>query len=136
MHRIQTIALSIAVVFMASCSNMRPQYTKDDYKAANKYCLDQSNSDKKAMNRQWFTQWMSCAQERIMPIEIAYYPAKESDIKQMYEKLFVLAKDVDSGKSRVEPVYAEWDRMMSEIKMTPCRLKVVGRDGSEECLAR
>jgi hypothetical protein len=93
MHRIKTITLSIAAVLMAGCSNMGPQYTKDDYKVANKYCLDQSNADKREMNRQWFTRWMSCAQERIMPIEIAYYPAKESDIKQMYEKLFVLAKE-------------------------------------------
>mgnify|MGYP000328936586 CR=1 FL=1 len=48
MHRTQVITLGLAVVLMAGCSNMKPQYTKDDYKAANKYCLDQSNSDKKA----------------------------------------------------------------------------------------
>jgi len=71
-----------------------------------------------------------------MPIEIYYYPAKDDDIRQMYAKLLVLAKDVDSGKSRVEPVYAEWDRMMVDIQMTPCRLKVIGRDGSEKCFAR
>lgn len=134
MRHIKIAVLSIAILSMTGCSSTGPQYTKDDYKTASRYCLEGSNADKKARSRQWFTRWLSCSQERLMPIEIAYYPTKEKDIRQMYERLFVLAKDVDSGKSRVEPVYAEWDRMMDEIKMAPCRIKVVGRDGSEECL--
>ena len=127
--------LTLIATALTGCASPTPKYSNSDYSDGNKYCSNQSNADKVARNPKWFSLWLACMHERIMPIEIYLYPDKEGEIKEMYTKLFVLAKDVDSGKSLVEPVYAEWDRMMDEIKMAPCTMKMVGKDGSEKCLS-
>ena len=123
------------IVLLAGCAGTSPRYSKTAYAEASRYCFDQAEADKRDMKRLWFTQWLTCTQERVMPIEIYAYPTKEADIKKMYERLFILAREVDSGRMSVQPVYAEWDRMRSDIKMASCLVKTVGKDGSEHCIA-
>jgi len=131
----QVFLPSLCLVLLAGCTGTGPRYSKTAYAEASRYCFDAAEADKREMKRRWFTQWLACTQERVMPIEIDAYPAKEADIRKMYDRLFILGREVDAGRMKVEPVYAEWDRMKDDIRMAPCLVKSVGRDGSEHCIS-
>lgn len=120
--------------FLFGCASSA-RYANTDYGAATKYCFDQAEWDKIAHPSEWFTRWLTCHYERAMPIEIYAFPSKENEIKEMYKRLFVLAKQVDLGEIKVQAVYAEWDRMQKEIKMGECTIRTVGPDGSEHCFS-
>jgi hypothetical protein len=67
-----------------------------------------------------------------MPIEIYVFPTKEREIRQMYDRLLMMAKDVGSGRLRLRAVYDEWDRQRKEILNMECALKSSSPD-AEHC---
>jgi len=69
-----------------------------------------------------------------MPIEMYAFPGKEDAVKKIYERMLVLAPDVDSGRLRVETVYAESDNMKKDLLKTNCALKIVKADGGDHCV--
>jgi len=83
--------------------------------------------------RNWFTRWLQCKQEHVMPYEISMYPSKEDQIRAMYSRLIKLGAGVDAGLSSVQLVYREWEKMQDDIGMRQCLLRVEARDGSSDC---
>lgn len=130
------VLLLLICGLVGGCSAGGPKYGRSDQAAANQFCRGQVEFDQSVGADKWFTRWLRCQEERVMPIEIYLYPGKEKDIRKMYEELLVLGQDVDSGHVDVQSVYREWDRMQAEIKMAPCTIKSVGPDGSEICHSR
>lgn len=51
----------------------------------------------------------------------------------MYEQLIGMGQLVDTGESKVEPVYEAWDRMQAEIGMHTGNC-VKNPDGSQFCI--
>lgn len=112
---ILVLAVSCAVVFGCAVDQKRP--TQSDFDTADEMCYKRANADKRINHPQWFTSWVKCKQEHVMPMEIVVYRGKETEIRAMYSKLLELGKAVDEGRSKVEPVYDEYDRMEARIGM-------------------
>ena len=121
----------ILLLFTGCAPYLKP--TQSEYEHANQICIDQVNQDQALHTRNWFSNWVKCKQERIMPIEISFYPSKQDEIHAMYRQLRLMAIDVDTGRSNVQKVYDEWDRMQKEIgiKKGVCAKFA---DGSQQCI--
>lgn len=101
---------------MAGCAtDAEMRLTQADFDAANKQCRAQLDQDTRLHHPRWFTRWLECKREYVMPMEIQVYRGKGRDIRAMYDKLLRIGTAVDVGLSKVEPVYDEWDRMQAEI---------------------
>jgi hypothetical protein len=113
--KLLALGASCAVLFGCASGEERP--TQSDFDTANEMCYARANSDKRINHPQWFTRWVKCKQEHVMPMEIVVYPGEETEIRAMYSKVLELGKAVDEGRSKVEPVYDEYDRMEAKIGM-------------------
>lgn len=121
-------------IFLLGCAaTEHSAIKKEDVEKANNICMNQMKVDQALRNRKWFTGWMECKKQRVMPFEILQYPSKESEILAMYDRLLQLGVGVDRGIAPVESVYIEWDRMEREINMKQCLMRIVQPDGSSRC---
>lgn len=68
-----------------------------------------------------------------MPMEFLVYPGKEAQIRAMYSTLHKLGVAVDEGRSKVEPVYEEYDRMEAAIGMYK-GICFHDQDGTQRCV--
>jgi hypothetical protein len=121
---------------LASCATSETALTQENIDRANKVCETSVKTDKLLGNPMWFSRWIACKKEKIMPFEIAIHPDKEQGIKAMYDELGVLAVGVDYGLKPVQSVYREWDRMQNELNINKCLVRVEQRDGSSRCELR
>lgn len=125
-----TIGISCASLW--GCASNEALPTRADFDAANKMCYARVKSDTRNRHPRWFTRWLECKQQHVMPMEIMIYPTKDHEIRTMYAKLIEMGKAVDQGRSKVEPVYGEWDRMLAEIGI-PRGTCIHYPDGSQYC---
>lgn len=132
MGNLHVVIISLFLL-TTGCASYEPPVKQAEIDKANNICTHQVNQDKAQYHPYWFTRWLKCKQERVMPFEILIYPHKEAKIRAMYSKLLEMGVDVDSGVSRVGPVYDEWDRMQAEIGMFKGKC-VTRRDGSQKCV--
>lgn len=145
MRRYPTLVLgalvALALVSCASSDSKTPGSswllqrapTQQQVDAANQICERQVEADRLFYSRTWFTNWLKCKQAHVMPLEMKIYPGQEEKIREMYTKLIAMGAAVDTGESRVEPVYDEWDRMQAEIGYYK-GLCVKNPDGSQRCI--
>lgn len=127
------VSVSTLFILLLGCATTGEMPTQSAINQANKICEDQVNTDQGQRNPKWFTRWLECKKSRVMPFDIALYPAKEKEIRAMYDRLIYLGANVDMGFSRVEEVYAEWDKMQRDIKMKGCLIRLNAADGSSRC---
>jgi len=111
----QLFSYSFCLIMLSGCVSGGRQYSESDYPEVNVFCNEQANANKKAMHPHWFTQWLSCQRERVMPMDICAYPSKQDETVKMYDRLFVLAPEVDSGSVHIEVANKEMERMMIEM---------------------
>lgn len=125
----------IALLFaLSGCATTDNHPTQANIDKANKYCEIQVNRDQQSNTRNWFTRWLECKKERVMPFDIKLQPDKEKEIRSMYERLISMGVNVDWGLWPVQDVYKEWDKMKAAIGMRSCLLRVENKDGSSYCL--
>lgn len=117
----------------AGCAVSPDDLTQENINRANKTCETQVKFDQALGMRTWFTRWLACKQEHVMPFEIKAYPDKEAQIRDMYTKLIDQGAQVDAGVIPVQVVYREWERIQIEIGMRRCLVRVENRDGSSQC---
>jgi hypothetical protein len=129
-RKILTLAL---LAWLAGCATSEHELTQDNIDRANKVCERKIKSDQAARDPMWFSKWIACKKERIMPFDIAMRPDKEAAIRAMYDELAILAIGVDYGIKPVQSVYREWDRMQDEININQCLVRVEQADGSSRC---
>jgi hypothetical protein len=127
------LATVIVSAVLSACTSPSKKLTQADFDAANQYCQHQVKTDKAAQHPQWFTRWLQCNTTYIMPLEKKIYPHKQHEIQAMYNHLLRMGMAVDNGRSRVQPVYDEWDRMQRAIGMYRGAC-VKNRDGSQQCM--
>jgi hypothetical protein len=128
-----SLLLLCSLSLLAACANSPDLPTKENIDRANKSCETQFRFDQGLRMRNWFTRWLQCKQEHVMPYEISMYPSKEDQIRAMYSRLIKLGAGVDAGLSSVQLVYREWEKMQDDIGMRQCLLRVEARDGSSDC---
>lgn len=118
---------------LIGCATTEHSALKEDIEKANRICENQVTMDQARRNSKWFTGWLECKKQRVMPFDIVQYPSKEREIRAMYDRLLQLGVAVDRGIAPVESVYNEWERMEREINMKQCSLRIVQPDGSSTC---
>lgn len=131
-----SVSVSFLLVFvLMGCATGLGNPTKSEVDQANQICTDQILADRKAEMRNSFSRWLFCKEEHFMPLEIRQYPDREAAIREMYNKLKPMAWAVDMGSIKVEAVYDQWDKMMSELG-TNSQVCVKRSDGSQNCIAK
>ncbi len=118
---------------LAGCASSDTDLTQQNIDLANKICESGIKNDQARKDPMWFSKWIACKKERIMPFDIAMRPDKEAAIRAMYDELAILAIGVDYGIKPVQSVYREWDRMQGEIDINRCLVRVEQADGSSRC---
>lgn len=123
----------MSISLLASCATSENNLTQENIDKANMICERQVNTDKALRVKTWFTNWLECKKEKVMPFEIAIYPEKEKGIRTMYDRLLLLGINVDAGITKVESVYEEWDNMEYDLKIKSCPIRINNADGSSLC---
>jgi len=132
MDRLKILTLGL-LALLAGCATSEHELTQENIDRANKVCERKIKSDQAAGDPMWFSKWIACKKDRIMPFDIAMRPDKEAAIRAMYDELATLAIGVDYGVHPVQSVYREWDRMQDEININRCLVRVEQADGSSRC---
>lgn len=114
------------------CATSAKTYEIEDLKLAAKACYESAYADQKACVRNWFTRYLDCRRQRVMPIEIYAY-RKEIAVRAIYDDMYKVAPMVDGGTMPVKSAYDRWDRMIEERLGTRCLLKVAQQDGGGRC---
>lgn len=125
--------LFIMSFWLVGCASNQKLLTQNDFDTANEKCYVRANSDKQISHPHWFTRWVKCKQENVMPMEFEVYKGKEDQIRAMYSRLLELGIAVDEGRSKVEPVYDEYDRMEAAIRMYK-GICYQHEDGTQRCI--
>lgn len=123
----------ICSLYLAGCASSDQRPSQADFDIANNKCFAQANFQKSVRHPHWFTNWLQCKQDNVMPMEFLVYPGKEEQIRAMYSKLLKLGVAVDQGQSKVEPVYEEYDRMEAAIGMYK-GVCFHYQDGTQQCV--
>ncbi len=132
-----SIWICFFVVFVLSaCASHDKVLSQENIDAANEQCTQQVNLDRTLNVANWFTRWLECKRDKVMPFDIMVYPSKEKEIRAMYDKLIVLGFNVDKGIVPVQTVYKELDTMQRVIGMKQCLIRQVHADGSSDCVKR
>ncbi len=131
--RIHHFYLHAFSILLIGCATSGNELTKENIDRANKVCEAQIKADQLQRNPKWFTRWLECKKEKLMPFDIMTYPTDEEEIRAMYDRLLIIGKNVDLGIWRVQDVYKEWDKMKLEIGMHTCLIRISERDGSSRC---
>jgi hypothetical protein len=130
---LRLLALTVCCAVVFGCASGKKRPTQADFDTVNEMCYAHANADKRINHPQWFTRWVGCKQEHVMPMEMVVYLGKEAEIRAMYSKLLELGKAVDEGRSKVEPVYDEYDRMEAGIRMYK-GICYHHADGTQRCI--
>ncbi|KEQ17112.1 hypothetical protein [Endozoicomonas numazuensis] len=123
----------ILIFFLSGCGSASKKITQQDFDRASTHCQSQWQVDRDEQHPQWFTRWLTCKSEHTMPLELQAYPHKEKEIRQMYSRLMRMGAAVDEGRSRVKPVYDEWEKMLRNMGIFNAAC-VRNRDGSRHCM--
>jgi len=132
-HKLILIFICTTCFWLIGCASNEKRYTQADFDAVNEVCYMHANTDKQTYHPHWFTRWVKCKQENVMPMEIELYKGKEDQIRAMYSKLLKLGIAVDEGKSKVDPIYDEYDRMEAAIGMYK-GICYHHEDGTQRCI--
>lgn len=127
-------SLFAGMVFLAGCGSTAPRYTKQDLEAVKLACTRQAHTEREAKVANWFTRWLGCLNERVLPIEIELNHANESEIRRVYEKSSALAPKVDSGEMSLRSYNAEMQEFKEGLFNIRCLVSVEQTDGSERCI--
>ncbi|MGI9280777.1 MAG: hypothetical protein ACR2PX_14305 [Endozoicomonas sp.] len=127
-----TVAIILAFL-LSGCGTASIKVTQQDFDRANAHCQLQWQADRTRQHPQWFTRWLACRSEHTMPLELQAYPHKQREIRQMYSRLMRMGLAVNEGRSKVRPVYDEWERMLRNIGIFNAAC-VRNRDGSRHCM--
>lgn len=134
--RIAALSVSFALfAICVGCATNQGRPTKVEVDQANQICTNQILADRAARARDSFSHWLSCKEKHFMPLEIRQYPGKESQIREMYKKLYPMALAVDRGWGSVETVYDQWDQMKAALGMD-YEVCAKQSDGSQKCIAK
>lgn len=131
------VSASVMALFaqlLSGCATPGDTYTNEDFKRASRFCYDQAYANQRARTSDWFTRYLDCRRERVMPIEIYAY-RKETEVRELYDEMYKLAPLVDGGKMSAKSAYERWDQLTAERLGTNCALRIEKRDGGDHCVA-
>ncbi|WP_062260549.1 hypothetical protein [Endozoicomonas arenosclerae] len=130
---VKKTAFIALTLILSGCGTATKKVTQQDFDQASALCRHQWQTDRADDHPRWFTRWLSCKSQHTMPLELKAYPHKQREIRQMYSRLMRMGLPVNEGRSKVKPVYDEWERMLRNIGIYNAAC-VKNRDGSRHCM--
>lgn len=121
------------VLLGAGCaSTVETEYTREQFGRAVKWCHDTARMEQVLNPDTWFSRFVACRREHVMPIEILVFQ-REVEVREMYDELGKIAPLVDKKQISSRSGLMKWHQLMREKLGIDCAITIEQANGEGQC---
>ncbi|NMG65128.1 hypothetical protein GPA19_09235 [Azoarcus indigens] len=120
------------LLLAAGCAHAEHEYTAEQFVRATKWCHDNARMDQGLQPDAWFSRFVACRREHVMPFEIQVF-RREKEVGEMYDELARIAPLVDKKQVSARCAMMKWQQLMQEKLAIDCAITVEHADGGGQC---